>query len=108
MSESQDTDMCDKCGWDFPVDELIECPKCVGQFCSWCVGEYGLCYVCEEFFWVEEDEESMKMYDVNQIVHEKDGKWFFWDECWVDEYGPFDTRTIAEAERQKYFQANEL
>lgn len=25
------------------------------------------------------------------IVHEKDGKWYFWDETLSEEYGPFFT-----------------
>lgn len=28
-------------------------------------------------------------------VHFRDGVWWFWDECWADEYGPYDTEKAA-------------
>jgi hypothetical protein len=32
----------------------------------------------------------------------KDGKFFFWDETWMNSYGPFDTKEQAQIELQKY------
>ena len=29
------------------------------------------------------------------IVHEHEGKWWFWNETWSDRHGPFDTRRNA-------------
>ena len=29
-------------------------------------------------------------------VHRIDGKWYFWDEVWVDRLGPYDTEEEAE------------
>lgn len=40
---------------------------------------------------------------IEDPVHQnKDGKWYFWDECWSSEVGPFKTRKIAEEEINKY------
>lgn len=30
-----------------------------------------------------------------EIVHERDGKWWFWAEDWATEYGPFDSEKEA-------------
>jgi hypothetical protein len=38
-------------------------------------------------------------------IHEKDGKWYFWTETWADEYGPYDTREIAEKELARYVES---
>lgn len=32
----------------------------------------------------------------------KDGKFFFYDETWTNEYGPYDTREQAQTALQKY------
>jgi len=37
----------------------------------------------------------------------KDGKFFFWDETWVNSYGPFDTKEQAQTELQKYAESLE-
>jgi hypothetical protein len=31
-----------------------------------------------------------------------DGKWYFWDESWTDQHGPFDSKFHAEIELQCY------
>lgn len=31
-----------------------------------------------------------------------DGKWWFWDECWVELYGPYETQKIAEMKCKEY------
>lgn len=33
---------------------------------------------------------------------EDDGKWYFWDEVWVDRYGPYDTEAEARAKLDQY------
>lgn len=38
------------------------------------------------------------------IVHCEDGKWYFWQECWSDRYGPFATREEAEIAFDNYCQ----
>lgn len=35
-------------------------------------------------------------------VHERDGVWYYWDETWANEIGPFVTETIARAELARY------
>ena len=35
------------------------------------------------------------MENSNPIHCNKDDKWYFWDECWVDEYGPYNTEQEA-------------
>ena len=32
---------------------------------------------------------------MNDPVFEKDGKWYFWDETWAYEYGPYSTEEEA-------------
>lgn len=34
------------------------------------------------------------------------GKWWFWDECWADRYGPFDSHDAAERELRRYVEIN--
>lgn len=36
------------------------------------------------------------------------GKWYFWDEIWVNTYGPFDNKEEATIELEKYCEANKL
>lgn len=36
------------------------------------------------------------------VVHEYDNKWWFWDECWADRMGPFETRAETEEALSKY------
>jgi hypothetical protein len=31
-------------------------------------------------------------WNTNPIHQNKDGTWWFWDECWCNEYGPYETR----------------
>lgn len=35
-------------------------------------------------------------------IHKKGDKWYFWDEVWIDEIGPFDTRKQCEENTQLY------
>jgi len=35
-------------------------------------------------------------------VFERNGKWFFWDETWAHEHGPFLTEKQARAEMKLY------
>ncbi len=36
-------------------------------------------------------------------VHQnEDGKWYFWDECWAFEEGPFDTEQDARKALEQY------
>ncbi|KKK77989.1 hypothetical protein LCGC14_2848060 [marine sediment metagenome] len=38
-------------------------------------------------------------------VQKRNGKWYWWDECWVDETGPFDTENEAQIDCNKYWQS---
>lgn len=31
-----------------------------------------------------------------EIVHEENGKWYFWDETWADRHGPYNSREEAQ------------
>lgn len=35
-------------------------------------------------------------------IFEREGKFFFWDETWTNEQGPFNTREEAQAALRKY------
>lgn len=35
-------------------------------------------------------------------VHERDGVWYYWDETWAGEVGPFITEGIARTELRRY------
>ncbi len=35
-------------------------------------------------------------------IHEKDGKWWFWNEIWSDRYGPYNSREEADARLKDY------
>jgi hypothetical protein len=35
-------------------------------------------------------------------VHEKDGQWWFFDETWADEYGPYATEELADEAVKQY------
>lgn len=37
-------------------------------------------------------------------VFKKDGKWFYWDETWGNNYGPFDTEEIARQKLARYIE----
>ena len=40
---------------------------------------------------------------MQEVVHQnKDNKWYFWDEDWAFEEGPFDTKEEAEEALKKY------
>lgn len=43
--------------------------------------------------WGEFEVDDMSRNPVHYDSH--DDKWFFYDEIWVDRYGPFDSREIA-------------
>ena len=45
---------------------------------------------------------TMKGVDELPQIHEKDGKWYFWDETWVDRIGPFDSQEEAEQKLKAY------
>ena len=36
------------------------------------------------------------------IVHEHDGKWWFWDEIWVNQMGPYNNREEAASALKDY------
>lgn len=40
--------------------------------------------------------------DAPDPIFEKEGKFFFWDETWTGQHGPFDTREDALAGMRKY------
>ena len=40
---------------------------------------------------------------MNDVFLASDGKWYFWDETELYDYGPYDTREEAEADRVKYW-----
>ena len=40
-----------------------------------------------------------------EAVQERDGKWYWWDECWVDETGPFDTKAEAQEDCNRYWRS---
>jgi len=44
----------------------------------------------------------MKNKKAKDIVHQEDGKWYFWDETWADRHGPFETKEEADKELDKY------
>lgn len=35
-------------------------------------------------------------------VFEEDGKWYFWNEVWVDKYGPYDSEKEARDDLDRY------
>lgn len=37
-----------------------------------------------------------------EIVHEHEGKWYFWIETWADRNGPYDTREECQKELDRY------
>ena len=38
-----------------------------------------------------------------EVVHQKeDGKWYYWTETWTEEYGPFDTKELAQEACNRY------
>lgn len=39
---------------------------------------------------------------MNPVHQNKDNKWYFWDEIWCTEYGPFDTETEANVQLSIY------
>jgi hypothetical protein len=39
---------------------------------------------------------------MSDIIHKKNNKWYFWDESWSLEFGPFETREIASKECNRY------
>ena len=41
------------------------------------------------------------MKDINAI-HKKDNKWYFWDETFADEYGPYQTEEEAVIKLSEY------
>lgn len=39
---------------------------------------------------------------MNPIHQNADGKWYFWDECWYVEFGPYETQAEARKALKKY------
>jgi len=40
--------------------------------------------------------DTVNFRDPADPVHQKeDGKWYWWDECWAFEEGPYDTEVLA-------------
>ncbi len=37
-----------------------------------------------------------------KAVHKDDGQWWFWDECWADRYGPYESEEQANAACSEY------
>jgi len=37
-----------------------------------------------------------------EVVHQEDGKWFFWEETWAHRQGPFDTEKEARETLDRY------
>ncbi len=38
----------------------------------------------------------------NPVHQNPDGKWYFWDEVWVEEYGPFESKAEADKACAEY------
>jgi hypothetical protein len=41
-------------------------------------------------------------YAYNPIFQGENGLWFFWDETWANNYGPYNTEEEAKQELDKY------
>ncbi len=39
---------------------------------------------------------------IGDPIHERDGKWYFWDEVWAHAIGPFGTEKLARQNLKKY------
>ena len=39
---------------------------------------------------------------INPVHKNEDGKWYFWDEVWAHEIGPYDSKEEADKEIKKY------
>lgn len=50
------------------------------------------------------DLETIQKMDVpsKNPIHFHDGKWWFWDEIWIDRIGPFDSEEEAQKAIRKY------
>lgn len=44
---------------------------------------------------------------MSKVIHERMGKWWFWDETWVHEMGPYNSQDEA-AEALKDYCINQL
>lgn len=42
------------------------------------------------------------------INQHEDGTWYFWDETWSIEYGPYNTEELAKKVLEEYCRENEL
>jgi len=42
------------------------------------------------------------MVDITDIVHKYKGMWYFWDETWSFEHGPYPTEKAAESALHSY------
>ena len=40
--------------------------------------------------------------DDEQIIHEKEDGWYFYDETWSNEYGPYDTKEETKIALDEY------
>ena len=41
---------------------------------------------------------------MNSVFQAEDGKWYFWDESELYDYGPYDTKELALADLAKYIE----
>ncbi len=42
---------------------------------------------------------------MNPVFQAVDGKWYFWDECEIYDFGPYNTKEEAEKEMARYVAA---
>jgi len=40
--------------------------------------------------------------NIDPVHQHNDGQWWFWDETWADEYGPFNDYEAAEISLEQY------
>lgn len=57
---------------------------------------------------LECEQKAMKEEHNPNAVQQRDGKWYWWDETWTVETGPFNTKEEAEADCMKYWVAQEV
>ena len=48
------------------------------------------------------DGKELECVEAKDPVHQEEDKWFFWDESWVDRYGPYPSREFAECMCKHY------
>ncbi len=57
---------------------------------------------CLEMAKREGDSEVGAGWNTPDIIHQEDGKWYFWIESWHDRYGPYDTKEECEKQFKWY------